>query len=130
MLQQARATIDMILDQKPGTLIGALVLSLFAAALLAGLYRWLSRGRSDAASVLTALILVSNLTCLGAGAGFMRSRILTQVDSPPRVGPKFDRGPGRGLGRRLPGFPEGRGRHPARPALDHWGPPTDDRSHA
>ncbi len=74
MPQPVGLTIDLLLDLGPETLIGALILAVLIATLTACVYSWLRRGKSEATTILVALIIVANLACLTAGAGFIRSR--------------------------------------------------------
>jgi hypothetical protein len=68
------STIDMLLDVSLDTVIGAMFLAFLIAAMTAGAYLWIRRGKSDATGILVALILVANLACLVTGAGFSQSR--------------------------------------------------------
>jgi hypothetical protein len=74
MPQPVGSTIDLLLDLGPETLIGALILATLIATVTAWVYSWLRRGKPDATTILVALIIVANLACLTAGAGFVRSR--------------------------------------------------------
>ena len=74
MPQPIGSTIDLLLDLGPEMLIGALILAALIATVTAWGYSWLRRGKPDATTILVALIIVGNLACLTAGAGFVRSR--------------------------------------------------------
>ena len=74
MPQVFGTTIDMLLELGQDAIIGALVLSVLVAALAAGAYLWLRRGKSDVTAVLVGLIVITNLACLTTGAAFVRSR--------------------------------------------------------
>ncbi len=73
MPQPVETTMNMLLDIGPETLIGALILAVLIATLTTGAYSWLRRGKSEATTILVALILVANLACLVTGAGFIKS---------------------------------------------------------
>ena len=74
MPQVFGTTIDMLLELGQDAIIGAMVLSVLVAALTAGAYLWLRRGKSDVTAVLVGLIVIANLACLTTGAAFVRSR--------------------------------------------------------
>ena len=74
MPQVFGTTIDMLLELGQDAIIAAMVLSVLVAALTAGAYLWLRRGKSDVTAVLVGLIVIANLACLATGAAFVRSR--------------------------------------------------------
>ena len=74
MPQVVGTTFEMLLDLDLDTIVGALVLAVLVAALTAGAYLWLRRGKSDVTAMLVSLIVIANLACLVTGAGFIRSR--------------------------------------------------------
>jgi hypothetical protein len=84
--QSIGSTIDMLLVVGLDTLIGALVLAVLIAALTAGAYLWLRRGKSDVSAVLITLILLANLTCLVTGAAFIQSKHSLKRTGPIVVG--------------------------------------------
>ena len=75
MPQPVGTTIDMLLELGQDAIIGALVLSVLVAALTAGAYLWLRRGKSDVTAILVSLIVIANLACMVTGAGFIQSRL-------------------------------------------------------
>ena len=116
-------TIDMFLELGQDAIIGAMVLSVLVAALTAGAYLWLRRGKSDVTAVLVGLIVITNLACLTTGAAFVRSQSRSRNPSRRRVAggrrsPRHSAAPagtpGRGGGRPVPVAPAPTGSWTAR----------------
>ena len=85
MPQPVGSTIDMLLNLGSDTLIAGLLLAVLIAALTAGAYLWLRRGKSDVTIILVSFILVANLACLVTGAGFIQWRSLShRIGAPDR----------------------------------------------
>ena len=86
MPQPVGSTIDMLLNLDSDTVIAGLLLAVLIAALTAGAYLWLRRGKSDVTIMLVSFILVANLACLVTGAGFIQWRSLSHRISAPTGG--------------------------------------------
>jgi hypothetical protein len=74
MPESVGTTVDMLLDLDRDTIVGALVLAVLIAAMTAGAYLWLRRGKRDVSALLVSLLAIANLVCLVTGAGFIQSR--------------------------------------------------------
>ncbi len=62
---------DIILTMSPEELIGAIVCALILSCAMAGLYCWGRRKWTDALTILTVLMLLSNLIAMAAAVAFM-----------------------------------------------------------
>jgi hypothetical protein len=77
MFEPAQRTIDFLSYLPPQAYFGAMLLSLAFAVVTAGAYRWLAARNPDAWMQLVCLILVANLACTLAAAGFVQSQVPT-----------------------------------------------------
>jgi hypothetical protein len=114
MIENLRSTFDILLDIKPGDLIGAVMIALTLALAMTGLYALRRKKMGEPMIVLIVLMLCANVTSMALAAGYLAKTWRAEMRSPNDSA--------RAALRRPPASPVGPD-HPWRHPGGHPGPP-------